>query len=136
MPDRYLTGTGGAALDHGWSSGLILRDRGLPPEVVEAVSRHVLDTVTDADRRPVSWYDKLVFYSDKLAGCTFMTLEERLTDVKDRHPAAAAAVRAKARQARAIETEVLEAARLQADELMRLGHPAVLARDGPFGTRR
>lgn len=47
------------------------------PEVAAVIKKHTLWTISDNERKPKTWEEKLVFYADKITDSEVMTLDER-----------------------------------------------------------
>jgi hypothetical protein len=61
------------------------------PRLAEIADRHMPFTDPDYPRRPLTWEERLVHYTDKLAeGARLVPIEERLLALQGRYPQAAA----------------------------------------------
>ena len=81
--------TPGHTIDHAALARDILLARG-QPELAEIANRHMPYRDPDDPRRPLTWEQKLVHYSDKLAeGSRLVPIQERLLALKGRYPRAA-----------------------------------------------
>lgn len=79
----------GQTVDHAALARDILLERN-QPELAEIANRHMPYRDRDYPRRPLTWEQKLVHYSDKLAeGSQLVPIEERLLALKGRYPQAA-----------------------------------------------
>lgn len=79
----------GKHIDHAAMARDILLSRG-QPELAEIANRHMPYRDRNDPRRPLTWEQKLVHYSDKLAeGSRLVPIEERLQALKARYPQAA-----------------------------------------------
>ena len=78
----------GKHIDHAAMAREILLSRD-QPELAEIANRHMPYRDRDDPRRPLTWEQKLVHYSDKLAeGSRLVPIEERLQALKARYPLA------------------------------------------------
>jgi hypothetical protein len=72
----------------------------------------------DDERFPIGWPSVIVAVADRHVAQDFMTLDERLDDMKRRHPQHAELIEAARRPAHALEAQVAEALDLDVDELV------------------
>ena len=78
--------TGASSVDHGRLAAqlLIACEQ---PELAEIARRHLLFCLTDEDRAPETWEQKVVYFADKLVENTrLVSLEDRLRFLQDRYP--------------------------------------------------
>lgn len=74
------------ALDHGAAARKILEEAG-EPVLAKIADRHMLFGLSDPDRCPQTWEEKLVYYADKLVEKNQLVLiEERIAGLKKRYP--------------------------------------------------
>jgi hypothetical protein len=72
----------------------------------------------DDDRFPIGWPSVLLAVADRHVAQEFVTVDERLDDMKLRHPEYAHAIEAARRPAHALEAEVAEVTGMEVDELV------------------
>jgi putative nucleotidyltransferase with HDIG domain len=87
-------------------------------ELAAAVSSHPAYCLLDENRYPRGWEPVLVSLADKYVEQTFMTIDERLDGMADRHPSYRDEIEASRSAAHALEAELAEAAGLEVDELV------------------
>ena len=87
-------------------------------ELAMPVASHPITALLDDDRFPIGWPSVLVAVADRHVAQEFMTVDERLDDMKDRHPEHAASIEAARRPAHALEEELAEVTGLSVDELV------------------
>lgn len=87
-------------------------------ELAMPVASHPITALFDDDRFPIGWPSVLVAVADRHVAQTFVTVDERLDDMKLRHPEYAESIEAARRPAYALEAEVAEAAGLSVDALV------------------
>lgn len=87
-------------------------------ELAMPVASHPLDALLDDDRHPIGWPSVLVAVADRHVGQAFMTVDERLDDMKERHPEHAESIETARRPAHALEEQVAEAIGLSVEELV------------------
>ena len=80
-------------------------------ELAMPVASHPLHALLDDDRFPIGWPSVIVAVADRHVGTEFLTVDERLDDMKLRHPEHAASIDAARRPAHALEAQVAEARR-------------------------
>jgi uncharacterized protein len=102
--------------EHGIVGARRLEALGLE-ELAMPVASHPLNCLLDDDRFPRGWPSVIVAVADRRVGEAFCSIDERLDDMKRRHADYAESIEAAWRPAHALETEVLEATGLGADEL-------------------
>jgi putative nucleotidyltransferase with HDIG domain len=88
------------------------------PELAMPVASHPITCLLDDDRFPIGWPSVIVAVADRHVAQEFMTVDERLDDMKIRHPEHAAQIEAARRPAHALEAQVAEALDLAVDELV------------------
>jgi hypothetical protein len=82
------------------------------------VASHPLNALLDDDRHPIGWPSVLVAVADRHVGREFVTVDERLDDMKARHPEHADAIETARRPAHALEEQLAEATGLSVDALV------------------
>jgi hypothetical protein len=82
------------------------------------VASHPITALLDDDRYPIGWPSVLVAVADRHVAQTFLTVDERLDDMKRRHPDHAKSIEAARRPSHALEAELAEATGLAVDELV------------------
>ena len=87
-------------------------------ELAMPVASHPITALLDVDRFPIGWPSVLVAVADRHVAQAFLTVDERLDDMKLRHPEHAESIDAARRPAHALEAEVADAADLTVDELV------------------
>jgi putative nucleotidyltransferase with HDIG domain len=87
-------------------------------ELAMPVASHPVTALLDDDRFPIGWPSVIVAVADRHVAQEFMTVDERLDDMKQRHPEHAASIDAARRPAHALEEQVAEATGLSVDELV------------------
>ena len=88
------------------------------PELAMPVASHPITSLLDDDRFPIGWPSVIVAVADRHVAQEFMTVDERLDDMKRRHPQHAEQIEAARRPAHALEAQVAEAIDLEVDELV------------------
>ena len=88
------------------------------PELAMPVASHPLHALLDDDRFPKGWPSVIVAVADRHVGQEFLTVDERLDDMKVRHPEHMATIDAARRPAHALEAQVAEAVDLSVDDLV------------------
>ena len=104
------------ARNHAEASAEIVAEEGLE-ELAPIVSSHILDAIITENHSPLTWEQKIVFYSDKIVTHKLVTLEERFHDLHQRRPDIKPLLDAACKPTKALETEVLESARINWDDL-------------------
>lgn len=89
------------------------------PELAMPVASHPISCLLDDERFPRGWPSVLVAVADRHVAQAFMTVDERLDDMMERHPEHRASIEAARRPAHALEAELAEAAGLAVPELVR-----------------
>jgi hypothetical protein len=87
-------------------------------ELMAPVASHPVTCLLDDRCFPRGWPSVIVSVADRHVAQAFMTIDERIDDMKLRHPAYAADLDAARRPAHALEAELCEAAGLQPDDLV------------------
>lgn len=87
-------------------------------ELAMPVASHPLHALLDDDRFPIGWPSVIVAVADRHVGQEFMTLDERLDDMKRRHPEHATSIETARRPAHALEEQVAEATGLSVPALV------------------
>jgi hypothetical protein len=82
------------------------------------VASHPVTALLDEDRYPLGWPSVIVAVADRHVGQSFLTVDERLDDMKLRHPEYAASIEAARRPSHALESELAVATGLPVDELV------------------
>ena len=82
------------------------------------VASHPITALLDDDRFPIGWPSVLVSVADRHVAQRFLTLDERLDDMKARHPQHAASIEAARRPAHVLEAQLAEAVGLGVDDLV------------------
>lgn len=88
------------------------------PELAMPVASHPITSLLDDDRFPIGWPSVIVAVADRHVAQEFMTVDERLDDMKQRHPEYAASIEAARRPAHALEEQVAEAVGVSVAELV------------------
>jgi putative nucleotidyltransferase with HDIG domain len=88
------------------------------PELAMPVASHPISALLDEDRFPIGWPSVIVAVADRHVAREFMTIDERLDDMKVRHPDHAVQIDAARRPAHALEAQVAEAVGLSVDDLV------------------
>jgi putative nucleotidyltransferase with HDIG domain len=88
------------------------------PELAMPVASHPINALLDDDRFPIGWPSVLVAVADRHVAQAFVTVDERLDDMKQRHPEYAAQIESARRPAHALEAQLAEATELGVDELV------------------
>ena len=88
------------------------------PELAIPVASHPIMCLLDDDRFPIGWPSVLLAVADRHVGQEFVTVDERLDDMRARHPEHAEQIEAARRPAHALEAQVAEAAGIEVDELV------------------
>jgi len=87
-------------------------------ELAIPIASHSLTALLDDDRFPIGWPSVLVAVADRHVAQWFMTIDERLDDMKARHPEHAVSIETARRPAHALEQELAEATGLSVDALV------------------
>jgi putative nucleotidyltransferase with HDIG domain len=87
-------------------------------ELAMPIASHPITCLLDDDRFPRGWPSVVVAVADRHVAQDFLTIDERLDDMKQRHPAHAADIDAARRPAHALESELAEVVGLTVDDLV------------------
>lgn len=87
-------------------------------ELAMPVASHPIMCLLDDDRFPRGWPSVLVAVADRHVAQEFLTVDERLDDMKLRHPEHADAIEAARRPAHALAAELAEVVGLSVDDLV------------------
>lgn len=87
-------------------------------ELAMPVASHPVTALLDDDRFPIGWPSVLVAVADRHVAQEFVTVDERLDDMKERHPKYAASIESARRPAHALEEQLAEVVGLSTDELV------------------
>lgn len=88
------------------------------PELAMPVASHPVNCLLDDDRFPIGWPSVLVAVADRHVAQVFMTVDERLDDMKLRHPEHAGDIERARRPAHDLTAQVAEAVGLSVDGLV------------------
>ena len=88
------------------------------PELAMPVASHPITALLDQDRFPIGWPSVLVAIADRHVAQEFLTVDERLDDMKRRHPKYAESIDAARHWAHVLEAQLAEAVELSVDELV------------------
>jgi putative nucleotidyltransferase with HDIG domain len=88
------------------------------PELAMPVASHPITALLDDDRYPIGWPSVLVAVADRHVAQEFMSVDERLDDMKRRHPRHADSIEAARRPAHALEEELAQVTGLSVDGLV------------------
>jgi putative nucleotidyltransferase with HDIG domain len=103
--------------DHGIVGARHVTDAGYE-ELAMPIASHPLTALLDDDRFPIGWPSVLVAVADRHVAQRFLTVDERLDDMKARHPQHAGSIEAARRPAHALEAQLAEAVGLDVDALV------------------
>lgn len=106
--------TGG---EHGIVGARRLQDAGYE-ELAVPVASHPVTALLDDERFPIGWPSVLVAVADRHVAQTFVTVDERLDEMKERHPEYADSIDAARRPAHVLEAQLAEAVGLEVDDLV------------------
>jgi putative nucleotidyltransferase with HDIG domain len=87
-------------------------------ELAMPVASHPVSCLLDDDRFPIGWPSVIVAVADRHVGQAFVTVDERLDDMKRRHPEYADEIESARRPAHALEAQVAEAIDMSVDDLV------------------
>ena len=87
-------------------------------ELAMPVASHPLQALLDDDRFPIGWPSVLVAVADRHVAQEFMTIDERLDDMKARHPEHVESIESARRPAHALEEQLAEATGLSVGDLV------------------
>jgi putative nucleotidyltransferase with HDIG domain len=88
------------------------------PDLAMPVASHPVTALLDDDRFPIGWPSVLVAVADRHVAQAFLTVDERLDDMKERHPEFAASIESARRPAHALEEQLAEVTGLSTEELV------------------
>jgi putative nucleotidyltransferase with HDIG domain len=88
------------------------------PELAMPVASHTVSCLLEDDRFPIGWPSVIVAVADRHVGQEFVTVDERLDDMKQRHPEYADEIESARRPAHALEAQVAEAIDMSVDDLV------------------
>ena len=87
-------------------------------ELMAPVASHPVTCLLDDRCFPRGWPSVIVSVADRHVGQAFMTIDERIDDMRLRHPEYVAGLDASRRPAHALEVELAAGAGLEPDELV------------------
>ncbi|HUF05952.1 MAG TPA: HDIG domain-containing protein [Candidatus Binatia bacterium] len=87
-------------------------------ELAMPVASHPITCLVDDDRFPIGWPSVLVAVADRHVAQRFLTVDERLDDMKARHPEHAESIESARRPAHALEAELAAVTGLSVDDLV------------------
>src|SRR6188508_1427130 len=87
-------------------------------ELAMPVASHPVTSLLDEDRYPIGWPSVLVAVADRHVAQQFMTVDERIDDMRQRHPEYAESIEAARRPSHALEAELAEATGMDVDDLV------------------
>ena len=106
---------------HGIVAARWLSERGYP-ELAEPIASHPIACLLDPERAPRGWASVAVAVADRHVAQAFVTIDERIDDLRERYPAFRDDLELLRAPARAMQAELATAAGLNVDELeARLG---------------
>ena len=82
------------------------------------VASHPITALLDDERFPIGWPSVLVAVADRHVAQAFMTIDERLDDMRRRHPQHAVDIDGARPASHALEAELAEATGLRVDDLV------------------
>jgi putative nucleotidyltransferase with HDIG domain len=88
------------------------------PELAMPVASHPITALVDQDRFPIGWPSVLVAIADRHVAQEFLTVDERLDDMKQRYPEYAESIDTARHWAHVLEAQLAEAVELSVDELV------------------
>lgn len=103
--------------DHGSVGARRLEALGYP-ELAMPVASHPITALLDQDRFPIGWPSVLVAVADRHVAQEFLTVDERLDDMKQRYPQHADSIDAARHWAHVLEAQLAEAVDLSVEELV------------------
>ena len=103
--------------EHGVVGARQLTDAG-HEELAMPVASHPVSALLDEDRYPRGWPSVIVAVADRHVAQEFLTIDERLEDMKLRHPEYVESIESARRPSHALEAEVAEVAGLAVDDLV------------------
>jgi putative nucleotidyltransferase with HDIG domain len=87
-------------------------------ELAMPVASHPITALLDDERFPIGWPSVLVAVADRHVAQEFLTVDERLDDMKRRYPEHAGSIETARRPAHALEAQVAEATGLTPEALV------------------
>jgi putative nucleotidyltransferase with HDIG domain len=87
-------------------------------ELAMPVASHPVSCLLDDDRFPIGWPSVIVAVADRHVSREFVTVDERLNDMQQRHPEHAAEIESARRAAHALEAQVAEAIDMPVEDLV------------------
>lgn len=87
-------------------------------ELAMPVASHPLACLLDDERFPIGWPSVIVSVADRHVAQEFVTIDQRLDDMKQRHPEYADEIDSARRPAHALEEQVAEIVDLSVDDLV------------------
>lgn len=103
--------------EHGVVGARRLEKAGFP-ELAMPVASHPLASLLDDERFPIGWPSVIVSVADRHVAQEFVTIDERLNDMKQRHPEHADEIDSARRPAHALEQQVAEVVDLSVEDLV------------------
>lgn len=103
--------------EHGVVGARRLEKAGFP-ELAMPVASHPLASLLDDERFPIGWPSVIVSVADRHVAQEFVTIDERLDDMKQRHPEHADDIDSARRPAHALEQQVAEVVDLSVEDLV------------------
>jgi len=106
---------------HGIVAARWLSERGYP-ELAEPIASHPIACLLDPERAPRGWASVAVAVADRHVAQAFVSIDERIDDLRERYPAFGDDLELRRDPARAMQADLALAAGLSVDELeARLG---------------
>ena len=109
--------SGGQGTNHGIAGARQLEAMGYGG-LAMPVASHPVTSLLDDDRYPIGWPSVLVAVADRHVAQRFMTVDERIDDMRLRHPEFAESIEAARRPSHALEAELADATGLTVDDLV------------------
>jgi putative nucleotidyltransferase with HDIG domain len=103
--------------EHGIVGARMLTGMGYD-ELAIPVASHPINCLLDDERFPIGWPSVLLAIADRHVAQRFVTIDERLDDMIQRHPQHAEQVRAAAPMAHALDAQLAEVVELPVAELV------------------
>jgi putative nucleotidyltransferase with HDIG domain len=110
----YIRREGG---EHGIVGARMLSEMGYD-ELAIPIASHPINCLLDDERFPIGWPSVLLAVADRHVAQQFVTIDERLDDMVERHPQHAEHIRAAAPMAHALDAQVAEVVELPVPELV------------------
>jgi len=82
------------------------------------IASHPITALLDEERFPIGWPSVLVAVADRHVAQEFLSVDERLDDMKTRHPEYAESIEAARRPSHALEAEVAAVSGLTVEQLV------------------